>query len=161
MRDDFPRMVVETLGRRAGMRCSNPKCRQLTSGPTEQPDKAINVGVAAHICAAAPGGRRYDASMTAEQRSDIENGIWLCQKCGKMVDNDPMRYTVAYLAEWKTRAEAEALAELESGRPITAASMINAAVVIQGQGAIQISGPDAVNIGPGGITIVGPVIRKD
>jgi hypothetical protein len=33
-------------------------------------------------------------------------------------------------------------------------------VVIQGEGAIRISGPNAVNIAPGGITIVGPVIQK-
>ena len=32
------------------------------------PNKIINIGVAAHICAAAPGGPRYDSAMTEEER---------------------------------------------------------------------------------------------
>jgi hypothetical protein len=36
--------------------------------------------------------------------------------------------------------------------------LVNAAVNIQGRGAIQISGPNAVNIAPGGIQIHGPVV---
>lgn len=159
MRDDFSAADIGVLAKRAGMLCSNPNCRQPTSGPTQHPDKAVNIGVAAHITAASAGGPRYDRSMASDGRSSIENGIWLCQTCAKLVDSDEGRYTVALLRQWKAGIEAEAASALESGRP-SAASTINAAVVIQGEGAIRISGPNAVNIAPGGITIVGPVIQK-
>jgi len=159
MRDDFSAGVIGILAKRAGMLCSNPSCRQPTSGPAQHPGKAANIGVAAHITAASPGGPRYDQSMPSGARSSIENGIWLCQTCAKLVDSDEGRYTLALLRQWKVGVEAEATAALESGRPSTAPT-INAAVVIQGEGAIRISGPNAVNIAPGGITIVGPVVQK-
>lgn len=63
--------------------------------------------------AASRGGPRYDASLTPEQRQDADNGIWLCQNCAKLVDNDQTRYPVEVLRDWKTRAEASALAEVE------------------------------------------------
>lgn len=70
-RDDFSVETKDVLARRAGMRCSWPTCDQLTAGPREDPTKALNVGVAAHICAAAPGGPRYAAEMTVEERDLI------------------------------------------------------------------------------------------
>jgi hypothetical protein len=54
--------------------------------------------------------------MSPEQRADISNGIWLCQSCSKLIDADPIRYTVGCLKNWKKQAEAEALARIESGR---------------------------------------------
>jgi len=114
MRDDFPKPVVETLAKRVGNRCSNPGCRKRTSGPHTEDDKALNVGVAAHITAASPGGPRYEASLTQEERKSIGNGIWLCQSCAKLVDNDESRYTKPLLVKWKQDAEQDALREIES-----------------------------------------------
>src|SRR6476659_8604242 len=114
-RDDFSLQTKETLAKRVGIRCSNPNCRQPTSGPQVDPLKVINVGVAAHITAASQGGPRYDASLTNEQRQAIENGIWLCQNCGKLVDNDALRYTVQLLQKWKNLSEAAALLAIEGG----------------------------------------------
>jgi hypothetical protein len=37
------------------------------------------------------------------------NGIWLCQTCAKLVDNDAQRFPADLLREWKAGAEAEAL----------------------------------------------------
>src|SRR6266851_3517428 len=108
-RDDFSLQTKETIAKRVCMRCSNPNCRQLTSGPQVDPQKVINVGVAAHITAASPGGPRYSPTLTNEQRQFIENGIWLCQNCGKLVDNDELRYTVELLQRWKAHSEAAAL----------------------------------------------------
>lgn len=68
-------------------------------------DKAINVGEAAHIRAAASGGPRYDPEMSRDQRKHISNAIWLCGRCAKLIDSDVRRYTVALLKEWKALAE--------------------------------------------------------
>lgn len=104
-RDDFSKKVKEEMAYRVGCRCSNPKCRKITCGPKESANGYINIGVAAHICAAAPGGKRYDSNMTKEMRSSIENGIWLCQSCSKLIDSDDEKYTVAILHKWKQDAE--------------------------------------------------------
>ena len=58
MRDDFTTQTRTVLARRVGMRCSNPNCRKLTSGPQKKADKALNIGVAAHITAASSDGPR-------------------------------------------------------------------------------------------------------
>jgi hypothetical protein len=113
MRDDFDPKTKETLAGRVGYRCSNPRCRQLTSGPRTDPTKAVNIGVAAHITAASPGGPRYDPQLSPEERSSIDNAIWLCQNCAKMVDNDEQRYTADLLREWKFLSEQRALLEIE------------------------------------------------
>src|SRR6266404_6234115 len=89
MGDDFSEVVKRVLASRVGNLCSNPECRALTSGPQDDPSKAVNVGVAAHITAASPGGPRYDSSLLPEERSGHKNGIWLCQNCAKHIDNDP------------------------------------------------------------------------
>jgi hypothetical protein len=114
-RDDFKKKTRDALARRVGFRCSNPGCLQATSGPQKTSTKAIEIGVAAHITAAAVGGPRYDASLSTEQRTAIENGIWLCQNCAKLVDNDPPRYPAGVLEQWKTLAEERALLELDGG----------------------------------------------
>lgn len=118
-RDDFSDKTKELMARRTGWRCSNPFCRALTCGAGEAVDTAMNVGVAAHICAASPGGGRYDPTMTRETRRHISNGIWLCQTCAKLIDSDVRRYTVTLLHEWKDRAEKEAMLELERSRSKT------------------------------------------
>lgn len=113
MRDDFSNATKDLLARRVGFKCSNPGCRQPTSGPQADPSGTVNVGVAAHITAASSEGPRYEATLTPEQRSAPDNGIWLCQTDGKLVDNDAVRYTVDGLKDWKARAEGAAARELE------------------------------------------------
>ena len=115
MRDDFPSAVKTVLAQRAAGRCSNPDCGAVTSGPGLAPDRAVNVGVAAHITAASRGGPRYDQVLTPAERVAALNGIWLCQMCGKLVDTDMARYTADVLRQWKTRAEGRAAAMLAAG----------------------------------------------
>src|SRR3954447_23762592 len=115
MRDDFHPTTKELLAKRVGYRCSNPYCYQLTSGPHKEITKSINLGVAAHITAASPRGPRYNSSLSSKQRISAQNGIWLCQKCAKLIDNDPVRYNLDVLHEWKQVAEKSAIRELESG----------------------------------------------
>ena len=113
MRDDFTSATKDLLAKRVGFKCSNPGCRQPTSGPQADPSGAVNIGVAAHITAASPDGPRYDATLTPELRRATDNGIWLCQTDAKLVDNDAVRYTVDSLRDWKARAEEAAARELE------------------------------------------------
>ena len=115
MRDDFSEDVKRKLATRAGHLCSNPKCKRPTSGPSETDKVITNVGEAAHITAASEGGARYDPSLTPEQRSSIENGIWLCSTCSKAVDDDANIYTELFLRDWKTEAEKSAHKAIEEG----------------------------------------------
>src|SRR6185369_15932497 len=80
-RDNFKARTVTTLAKRVGYFCSNPDCNAHTSGPHQDASDSSNVGVAAHICAASPGGPRYRLEMTTDARCSAENGIWLCQNC--------------------------------------------------------------------------------
>ena len=118
MRDDFPLKTKELLAKRVANRCSNPGCRQLTSGPHEDQAKVVNIGVAAHITAASADGPRFDPSLMPDKRRSVENGIWLCQSCAKLVDNDPIHYGADVLRQWKVLAEKSAARELEYGRSI-------------------------------------------
>lgn len=114
LRDDFSAATIRTLQERASNHCSNPLCNAPTSGPHTDPQKAIRVGRAAHICAAAPGGKRYDPTMTPEERSDISNGIWLCATCAALVDTDEYRFHVSLLRDWKVHADQARLVDLNA-----------------------------------------------
>ena len=103
-RDDFPEKTKILLARQADNRCSNPSCRRVTIGSTSDGKDVINLGIGAHICAAAPGGPRYDREMTPEQRSSAENGIWLRRYCAGAIDSKDPTFTVDLPQEWKQQA---------------------------------------------------------
>ena len=104
-RDDFSYKTKSMLAKRVGYLCSNPLCGCATVGPQRNGGGIISIGVAAHICAAAPNGPRYDAIMTPMERRSINNGIWLCQSCARLIDVESDRYTVSLLKKWKEVAE--------------------------------------------------------
>ncbi|WP_271009438.1 hypothetical protein [Paucibacter sp. B51] len=52
--------------------------------------------------------------MTPTQRSSISNGIWLCNNCSRLIDNDPASFPAELLHRWK--AQAETLAASRHGR---------------------------------------------
>lgn len=116
MRDDFTQKTKEILRNRVGCKCSNPSCGKATMGAADDEAKYINIGVAAHICAASEGGPRYDVNMTQEERKSYSNGIWLCQSCSKLIDSDVDRYSVEILQQWKKQAEERTKEDLESQR---------------------------------------------
>ncbi|XXE03601.1 hypothetical protein J3P88_11795 [Pseudomonas sp. Z3-6] len=105
-RHDFLQSTVRRLRDCAGNVCSFPDCHVHTHGAAFTGDKAVGVGVACHIKAAAPGGPRYDFEQTKNERRHINNGIWMCQTHSKLVDADDSAYSVATLLEWKQKAEA-------------------------------------------------------
>ena len=107
-REEFPAAAKEALAKRVGYRCSNPSCGVQTVGPHTSASKFANIGVASHISAASHGGPRYEPNLIPDQRTSVDNGIWLCQSCAKLIDSDTQKYAVAVLVQWKVEAEARA-----------------------------------------------------
>ncbi len=103
-RDDFGQPTLRLLAQRAGYICAYPGCRQLTIGPSDDRRSGLTmVGVGAHITAASPEGPRYDGSLTVEERTSEENGIWMCQLHGKQIDDNASRHTAEDLKRWKSQ----------------------------------------------------------
>jgi len=93
-RDDFSAATVRDLARRASYICSNPECHNLTIGPASNDlEKIVFLGKAAHITAASPLGARYDPSLTPGERRDIKNGIFLCPGCADKIDKNKDKIT--------------------------------------------------------------------
>lgn len=106
-RDDFNQATRLQIAKRAGWLCSFPTCRTPTVGATSDREGVIDIGTAAHICAAAPGGPRYDEKQSLEERSSAKNGIWMCRDHGKAIDSTDSEFTVEQLLEWKKQVEDE------------------------------------------------------
>ena len=115
-RDDFNRKTIEAIAKRASYICSNPDCRSLTLYPSENdPEECIYIGKAAHITAASKGGPRHDPTFTPEQRTFIENGIFLCSNCADVIDkNNGLDFPAGLLREWKRNHEAWVKANLNN-----------------------------------------------
>lgn len=106
-RDDFTVSTKRALAMRAAYICSRPECRTLTLSPSPaKPDDYVMLGVAAHITAAAPAGPRYDKRLSPEERKDIENGIFLCESCAKLIDsNQGQDHPTKHVSTWKAEHE--------------------------------------------------------
>lgn len=131
-RDDFTIPVLRHIAQEVGYLCSNPDCLAPTVGPSKQKGVS-NVGVGAHITAAAPGGPRFDALLTADERRSAANAIWLCNTCSRLVDNDVSTYTVAQLVQWKIDAIERARKALASGSRSTTEGLFAAHLELQKQ----------------------------
>jgi hypothetical protein len=117
-RDDFSEATKRFVALRASHQCSFPGCGQRTVGPSdESPIGITNIGEAAHICGAAPGRgrRRYVESMSPEERSHIDNAIWLCATHAKLIDRDSSIYTIDCLRQMKRDHEAACAQEVRRG----------------------------------------------
>ena len=79
-RDDFTEGTRRKIGQRAGWLCSFPGCRAFTEGATSDENGRMSVGTASHICAAAPGGPRYDEDMSPEERRSVTNAPMRCSQ---------------------------------------------------------------------------------
>lgn len=124
-RDDFSPEVKRALEYRAGNCCSFPGCAAVTAGPSDENKMAVSkTGMACHIAAAAsgPGARRYDAKMSKEERTAIENGVWMCYTHGKLIDTDERRFTIPMLKKWREFAEFRAKFRQQFGDRYTAPS---------------------------------------
>lgn len=112
---DFSRNIIETLSRRAALRCSNPDCDKLTTGPNLEDGKATNIGEAAHIYGARVGAARYRQEMSDDERASISNAIWLCSDCHGRIDKDAGRFPDNLLLIWKEKHEEKLMQEI--GKP--------------------------------------------
>lgn len=111
---DFSAKTIKELQKRVAFICSNPGCGELTCGPKQgDPEESMLVGEAGHITAASVGGARFDPELKEDQRAGIDNGIWLCRRCHKIVDADDSFYSVQILREWKKQAEKMASLKLQ------------------------------------------------
>ncbi|WP_295801148.1 hypothetical protein [Mucilaginibacter sp.] len=114
LRDNFKSEVKRILGSRVAFRCCYPGCGVLTIGPNAVDDyKAIVLGEAAHIHAAASGGPRYLPEMTADERKSFDNGIWLCRHHAKLIDADFRSYSAETLLQWKQTMETDTYRQLK------------------------------------------------
>lgn len=106
MRDNFSAKTKKALAEKAGHVCSYPQCRIKThASNSNTKSSSYDVGQAAHITAAAPGGPRYDATLTSKERSDESNGIWLCYTHAKLIDSVAHDFSKETLRTWKKQHE--------------------------------------------------------
>ncbi|SDH52216.1 hypothetical protein ACQ86K_12795 [Mucilaginibacter sp. P19] len=114
-RDDFSVDTKRILGSRVAYKCCYPGCNITTIGPdTNNNNKVVNVGKAAHIHAAAQGGPRYIPDMSIEDRRSVNNGIWMCGNHAWLIDANYGNYSAETLLQWKHTAEAEAYRRLKN-----------------------------------------------
>jgi hypothetical protein len=66
--------------------------------------------------------------LTPAERKAAANAIWLCNNCGRLVDNDVSTYTVDALKKWKADAIGRAQQALASGGRSSSESLIAAHV---------------------------------
>ena len=103
-RDNFKIRIRRILAERAGQHCSRPECGRATSGPSDnQSGESTVLGRACHITAASAGGPRYDPTLTPDQRSHSDNGIWLCAICADEIDKkeNEAAFPAELLRNWK------------------------------------------------------------
>ena len=94
------RTTVKKLFARCRNRCAFPEC----SAPIVE-DNGTVTGIICHIRARSPGGPRYSAKQTEEQRHDADNLILMCSRHSKVIDSEPRRYTVTMLEGFKAAHE--------------------------------------------------------
>lgn len=112
VRDSFTQAIKTNLAKRAAYLCSSPECRAFTLGARADGNGVVNIGVAAHITAAAAGGPRFDPNIDNADRASEQNGLWLCSNCHTRIDSDPAHFTVGKLRAWKRDAEARSFEQL-------------------------------------------------
>lgn len=104
VRHPFSKETARALSERVGEICSNRGCRVPTVADVR--------GVALAIHAATPGGPRYDAAQTEDERRSIHNGVWLCTACAALAQSDEGRFPAPLLRAWRADSELAAFERL-------------------------------------------------
>jgi hypothetical protein len=105
-RDPVPAAQGRVVMQRSGNACAYPGCGVALIAESLHPDDLDKpTGKIAHICAASPGGPRYDATMTTEQRGSAANLIYLCGDHHDAIDGQLNHHTVEFLRAAKADHE--------------------------------------------------------
>jgi hypothetical protein len=102
---EFLEPVKQKLRERVAFMCSNPLCRRLTVKKNAKSDGIVRSGKASHIYSASKTGPRSKHNKKPNFIESFKNGIWLCDKCSREVDDNQSIYTVSDLLKWKSDAE--------------------------------------------------------
>lgn len=90
---------------RSGNKCAFADCRNdLIADETETDDESI-IGDEAHIVARSEDGPRGVSKLTEEERDKYDNLILLCRKHHKIIDDQPVFFSVEKLVEIKKNHE--------------------------------------------------------
>ena len=92
--------VWKRLYAHSGNQCAFPGC----CAPIFEDDGQLT-GECCHIKAFSPGGPRYDASQTDEERNGVDNLMLMCCRHHAIVDKNVDRYTIEVLQEYKQTHE--------------------------------------------------------
>src|SRR5262249_20718774 len=94
--------VVKSLFAYSGNQCAMPNC----PNPLLAQSGTI-LGKIAHICAASPGGARYEASMKQPERHAASNLFIVCGTCHDIIDdpNNEDDYPAPLLRKYKKQHE--------------------------------------------------------
>ena len=86
---------------RSGNRCAFENCKsELIADETESDDESV-IGDEAHIVAKSNDGPRGVLTISEEERDKYDNLILLCRKHHKIIDDQPLFYTVEKLKAMK------------------------------------------------------------
>jgi len=118
----FNRNLVKKIAEQVAYHCSN--CDNVTVGPSEDNSDRILEGEAAHISGLNSGSKRYDESLSIEERNSIENAIWLCRKCHRIFDSDNS-FTIAKIKDIRARAIERAKLRFKEGFPEQSLSYVS------------------------------------
>lgn len=117
-RANFTAKVRDHIESAAGHQCSFPTCNRRTSGPGPSSEYLSSSGYAAHIYAASSGGPRGQGVLSDAELRGAGNGIWLCGRHAKLVDNHKgSAYPPETLHSYKALHEARVLLEHEGLYP--------------------------------------------
>lgn len=98
--------VMRLLYAHSGNRCAYPDC----TNPIFEDDGQLT-GECCHIKAYSPGGPRYDASQTDEERNGVDNLMLMCSRHHAIVDKNEEKYMVEVLQDYKHQHEERYSAE--------------------------------------------------
>jgi hypothetical protein len=124
---EFVRLLLAV---RAGGSCEFDGCRDYLFEHHVTLD-ANNFAEVAHIVAWSERGPRGDKPRPAGI-NDVDNLMLLCPKCHKLVDDEPERFTIAALKDYK-QAHEERIRHLTSLVPDMKTSVVQLKTIVRGQ----------------------------